>query len=108
VSIRGAEPSEVISSTLESSIPAQLGLKGKVLTAQEEATKDDNAVIPHHLCDLWLARLLDGDVPPPHRSAADGGSNETKVRSSFLEGKGKEELFWVWKYFWEWKEVCVG
>jgi hypothetical protein len=52
-----AEASGCITSTLDPSIPAKLLLKGKSLTMQEEATKDDDAVI----CS-WLAILWDGDA----------------------------------------------
>jgi hypothetical protein len=43
-----------------------LGVKGKPLSAQEqEATKDDDAEIPYHLCNSRLEKLWDSQLLPP-------------------------------------------
>jgi hypothetical protein len=56
---------EVLSSTVLPGDKANLGLVGKEVTEQEEATKNDDAVIPYHLWDSRLTRLWDGNVLPP-------------------------------------------
>jgi hypothetical protein len=48
---------EVISSTVLPGDKAKLGLEGKMFYAQEEVTKDDDAVIPCHLWDYRLTNF---------------------------------------------------
>jgi hypothetical protein len=42
-----------------------MGLKYKVLSVQEEVTKNDDAVIPYNIWDSWLKRIWDVHVLPP-------------------------------------------
>jgi hypothetical protein len=88
---------EVLSSTVLPGDKENLGLLGKEVTEQEEATTHDDAVIPYHLWDSRLTRLWDGDVlPPPDVAKAAEVIREQfalrfwklKGRKSFSDGSG--------------------
>jgi hypothetical protein len=64
VKMRREEDVGVLSSIVLLGDKAKLGLTDKVLTVQEEATKDDDDVITYHLWDYWLTILWDRDVLP--------------------------------------------